>query len=116
MIDEINKARNIKNAFTESCQQGIANQEINRRKRQRDNGTGQAGARRKPAPPPEPEPEPPRRKQTRPATPPPPPAPEPADDANASTTFVLRRHPSESAVQPLDREFLRTSNDLKVGW
>uniref|UniRef100_A0A7S2H2F0 RING-type E3 ubiquitin transferase n=1 Tax=Octactis speculum TaxID=3111310 RepID=A0A7S2H2F0_9STRA len=104
MISDLNKNRNLNNAFTQSCRQGLRNQLQHRRKKSKPSQSKQ------------------RRKGDR--------LQEDADhsgpnkrarnsediesDVKSLVNFVLRRHPQEIFVGDLDREYLRTTSDLKV--
>jgi len=95
LIEDLNKNRNLNNAYTQSCRQGIQNQLRRRKpstgpqaqvagnKRRNEAAEGSPGKRQQP----------------------------PGDNL---VHFVLRRHPSESAVGLLEREFLRTSAEITV--
>ena len=93
MVAKINKERNMHNAFSESRKRGVNQQNMQRKQRR----AGDGGARN---------------------------ARHGVGGASASSIaglkesalidFVLRRHPQETAVDRLKREYIRTSQDMTV--
>lgn len=107
MISDFNKARNLNNAFTQSCRQGMQNQLQHRRKKARPLEEARPGAKSATA----------QAKAKRRAT--------DSDSAPSKrhhhgeepknlVNFILRKHPTEERVEDLERQYLRTHEQLKV--
>jgi len=94
LIEDQNKNRNLNNAYTQSCRQGIQNQ-LRRRKPAPPPQTAGMGNKRKS----EGDMSPGKRQQS---------------SGDNLVHFILRRHPTDTSVGVLDREFLRTSAEITV--
>mmetsp|Transcript_20907 Transcript_20907/g.48512 ORF Transcript_20907/g.48512 Transcript_20907/m.48512 type:complete len:302 (+) Transcript_20907:140-1045(+) len=107
MISDFNKARNLNNAFTQSCRQGMQNQLQHRRKKARPledarpgskAAAAQAKAKRRGA---DAEPAPASKRHH-------------GEESKNLVNFCLKKHPTEEHVEELERQYLRTAADLKI--